>query len=106
MQKIESVSEMRSLTAPPLDGQLAYTVFNGKKLRDYIYEVRGEEMLDTALGPLRALHLARAVNGDGRFEIWLAIDRHYLPVRVLHSDDQGSEVELVLLSMSPWGSAD
>ena len=90
-----------ALTAPPLGGQLAYTVFNGKKLRDYIYEVRGEEMLETALGPLRALHLARVVNGDGRFEIWLAVDRHYLPVRVLRSDDKGSEMELVLLSISP-----
>jgi hypothetical protein len=50
---------------------------------------------------LRALHLARAVNGDGRFEIWLAVDRHYLPVRVLRSDDKGSEMELVLLSISP-----
>ncbi|MDZ7585320.1 MAG: DUF3108 domain-containing protein [Thiobacillus sp.] len=94
-----------ALTAPP-DGQLAYTVFNGKRLRDYTYEVRGETRLETALGPLRTLHLARMADGDGRFEIWLAIDRHYLPVRVLHSDDQGSEVELVLLSISPLGSAD
>ena len=55
------------------------TVFNGKKLRDYTYEVRGEETLDTALGPLRTLHLVRVASGDERFEIWLAIDRHYLP---------------------------
>ena len=94
-----------ALTAPP-DGQLAYTVFNGKRLRDYTYEVRDEMSLETALGPLRTLHLARMADGDGRFEIWLAIDRHYLPVRVLHSDDKGSEVELVLLSISPLGSAD
>lgn len=90
-----------ALTAPPPDGRLAYTVFNGKKLRDYIYDVRGEEMLDTALGPLRTLHLVRVANGDGRFEAWLAIDRHYLPVRVLRSDDKGGEMELVLLSISP-----
>jgi len=89
-----------ALTAPP-DGQLAYTVFNGKKLRDYTYEVRGEEMLETALGVLRALHLARVADGDSRFEVWLAIDRHYLPVRVLHSDDKGNEMELVLLSITP-----
>jgi len=90
-----------ALTAPPADGALAYTVFNGKKLRNYAYEVRGEAILETALGALRTLHLARRDDGDGRFEIWLAIDRHYLPVRVLRSDDQGSEMELVLLSISP-----
>jgi hypothetical protein len=90
-----------ALTAPPPERQLSYRVFNGKKLRDYRYEVRGEEMLDTALGTLRTLHLARRTDGDGRFEAWLAIDRHYLPVRVLRNDDKGNEVELVLLSISP-----
>jgi hypothetical protein len=90
-----------ALTAPPLDGPLTYTVFNGKKLRDYTYEVRGEDALDTALGAVRALHLVRVTDGDGRFEVWLAVDRHYLPVRVLKSDDKGSEMELVLLSISP-----
>jgi hypothetical protein len=40
-------------------------------------------------------------DGDGRFEIWLAIDRFYLPVRVLRSDDNGSEVELKLQSITP-----
>ena len=90
-----------ALTAPPPDWRLTYTVFNGKKLRDYTYEVRGEVLLETALGALRTLHLVRVADGDGRFEVWLAIDRHYLPVRVLRSDDRGSEMELVLLSISP-----
>jgi hypothetical protein len=90
-----------ALTAPPPDGTLTYSVFNGKKLRDYSYEVRGEEMLETALGPLRTLHLVRATDDDGRFEAWLAIDRHYLPVRVLKRDDSGSEMELALQSIAP-----
>mgnify|MGYP000032274487 CR=1 FL=1 len=90
-----------ALTAPPPDGPLAYTVFNGKKLRNYAYDVRGEASLETALGALRTLHLARQADGDGRFEIWLAIDRHYLPVRVLRSDDKGNEVELRVQSITP-----
>lgn len=90
-----------ALTAPPVDDSLSYRVFNGKKLRDYTYEVRGETVLETALGALRTLHLARVADGDGRFEIWLAIDHFYLPVRVLRSDDNGSEVELKLQSITP-----
>ncbi|MBW8369911.1 MAG: DUF3108 domain-containing protein [Thiobacillus sp.] len=90
-----------ALTAPPSAGQLTYTVFNGKKLRDYTYEVRGVDTLETALGAVRVLHLVRVTDGDGRFEVWLAIDRHYLPVRVLRSDDKGSEMELELRSISP-----
>jgi hypothetical protein len=90
-----------ALTAPPADGKLTYTVFNGKKLRDYSYEVRGEVVLDTALGPLRTLHLARTADADGRFEAWLAIDRHYLPVRVVKRDEKGGEMELALQSIAP-----
>lgn len=90
-----------ALSAPPPDGRLAYTVFNGKKLRNYLYEVRGEEILETALGALRALHLARVSDSDGRFEAWLAVDRYYLPVRVLRSDDRGNTMELVVQSIAP-----
>lgn len=91
-----------ALTAPPPEGQqLSYQVFNGKKLRDYLYEVRGEAMLDTALGALRTLHIARVAGDDGRFEAWLAIDRHYLPVRMLRSDDDGREMELRVQSIAP-----
>lgn len=89
-----------ALAAPPAD-TAAYAVFNGKKLRHYAYAVLGEVTLDTALGPLRTLHLARTGTQDGRFEVWLAIDRHYLPIRVLRTDDKGNEVELLVASLSP-----
>ena len=85
-----------ALTAPPSGEQLAYAVFNGKKLRHYTYDVRGEKVLETALGPLRTLHLARRTGDDGRFEIWLAIDRHYLPVRVLRVEESGAEGEMTI----------
>ncbi|MFZ3175796.1 MAG: DUF3108 domain-containing protein [Thiobacillus sp.] len=85
-----------ALTAPPSGEQLAYAVFNGKKLRHYTYDVRGEEILETALGPLRTLHLARQTGDDGRFEIWLALDRHYLPVRVLRVEESGAEGEMAI----------
>ena len=101
VQDVLSLFFQLALTAPPSVGELSYTVFNGKKLRDYRYAVRGEVLLETAVGPLRALHLARMDNSDGRFEVWLAIDRHYLPVRVLKTDDKNNEVELKLLSMAP-----
>lgn len=89
-----------ALTAPPRES-LRYAVFNGKKLRDYRYEVLGETTLETAIGPQRTLHLARAADRDGRFEAWLAIDRHYLPVRVLRSDEQGNAMELRVRSIAP-----
>lgn len=101
VQDVVSLFFQLALTAPPADGRQTYWLFNGKKLRQYTYETRGETVLETELGALRTLHLARVDDGEGRFEVWLGIDRHYLPVRVLSSDDRGNEVELRLLSVTP-----
>jgi hypothetical protein len=99
VQDVLSLFFQFALTAPPPDRRQTYTVFNGKKLRDYTYEIRGEETLETALGAVNTLHLARLADGDGRFEIWLAIDRHYLPVRILRSEKSKADVELVIRSI-------
>lgn len=100
VQDVLSLFFQLALTAPP-DGRVEVEVFNGKRLRHYAYEVRGEALLETALGPLRTLHLARTAHADGRFELWLAIDRHYLPVRVLRTDDKGNEMELTVAAIVP-----
>ncbi|MBI1284671.1 MAG: DUF3108 domain-containing protein [Thiobacillus sp.] len=100
VQDVLSLFFQFALTAPPPDKRQTYTVFNGKKLRDYTYEIRGEEALETALGKVNTLHLARLTEGDGRFEVWLAIDRHYLPVRILRSEESKADVELVIVSIA------
>jgi hypothetical protein len=99
VQDVLSLFFHLALTAPPPNGLLTYTVFNGKKLRTYTYDVRGEATLETELGALRTLHLVRRANGDGRFEVWLAVHRHFLPVRVLRVDD-GVEAELAIASIN------
>lgn len=101
MQDALSLFLQLALTAPPPEGALRFAVFNGKKVRDYVFAVRETVELETALGPLRTLHLVREDASDERFEAWLAIDRHYLPVRVLRSDDKGNVMELRVQSLSP-----
>ncbi len=100
-QDVLSLFFQLALTAPPKQADLSYTVFNGKKLRDYRYTVVGEVQMETAVGPLRTLHLVRSADSDGRFEVWLAIDRYYLPVRIVKSDEKNNEMELTLLSIAP-----
>jgi hypothetical protein len=99
VQDVLSLFFQFALTAPPPAAVQTYTVFNGKKLRNYTYQVRGEETLETAIGEVKTLHLARLADGDGRFEIWLAIDRYYLPVRILRSEKSSADVELVIRSI-------
>ncbi len=86
------------LTAPPAS-ESEMVVFNGKKVRSYRYRVMGEEVLNTPLGPLRALRMVRIANTDAeRFEIWLARDHYYLPIK-LSTEISGYNAELLMQSI-------
>ena len=72
-----------ALTAPHTSG-LRFALTTGRKFHQYTYQFIGEELLDTALGKLKTIHLARVtskVDSNEGTDIWLAIDYHYLPVR-------------------------
>jgi len=63
------------------------------------FEVRGLEALQLPVGAVpEALHLVREAQGpyDARIEVWLDPDRHYLPVRLRHSQGEQREWELLL----------
>ncbi|MCL2830963.1 MAG: DUF3108 domain-containing protein [Betaproteobacteria bacterium] len=66
-------------------------VATGKKFNRYKIEVAGTELLDTSLGRLRTLHV-RAVDEDTT-ELWLALDRYMLPVKVRFIDRKGARFE-------------
>ncbi len=98
-QDVQSLLFQIALTAPPpTDSQNA--VFNGKTLRVYRYRVVGEALLDTPLGKLRTVHMVRVTESNtDRFEVWLAADRHYLPVK-LSTEISGYDAELMVQSIT------
>ena len=78
-----SVFYQLALTAPHENG-LRFALTTGRKFNRYTYQVTGEEILDTALGNIKAQRLTRVLDKTDSSEsadIWLAIDYHYLPVR-------------------------
>jgi len=80
---------------PPLqEMQLAIT--NGKRLKTYAYGFDGEEVLDTAFGKVRCLHIARS-SGDGeeKTDLWLAADYHYLPIKLSKTEKDGTVMERI-----------
>lgn len=98
LQDAQSLLFQIALTAPPATDS-GSAVFNGKKVRNYRYRVTGEETLQTPLGPLRTLHLVRQADSDAeRFEIWLAVDHAYLPVK-LSTEISGYDAELMVESL-------
>ena len=80
-----------ALTAPH-SGRFRLALTTGRKFNQYEYQLIGEETLDTPLGSLKTQHLARVVQDTGsKSDIWLAVDHHYLPVRLKFSA-QGGEI--------------
>jgi hypothetical protein len=68
---------------------------DGRKLSDYRYRNLGVEKLKTPLGEIEAVHIQKVREaGDKRgFEVWLAVEHHYLPVRVVYVEKNGQVID-------------
>ena len=85
----------------PFDGEKLLHVTAGKGLKPYRVHAVGEEMLETALGAIRTLHVARVKEGEeDPVDVWLASDYHYLPVKVRVKHSKYGIVEQVISTMT------
>ncbi len=77
--------------------QLTYSVADGGSLKEYEFEVLGNEKIETNLGTFNTIKLVR----PGRREtvLWCAIDYNYVPVRIEQEDKHGLlQMDLTKLS--------
>lgn len=75
------------------EGGATVGVVTGKKYDRFALDSLGEEEIDILAGHFRTLHL-RAM-GDTVTEIWIALDRHRLPVKIRYTDKKGDIFEQV-----------
>lgn len=68
-------------------------VVTGKKYELYAVDSLGQEVIETPAGRFRTLHL-RAMT-DNVTEIWIALDRERLPVKIRFTDKKGESFEQV-----------
>ena len=68
-------------------------VVTGRKYERYAVDSLGEEEIETPAGRFRTLHL-RAMT-DKTTEVWIALDRQRLPVRIRLTDKKGESFEQV-----------
>ncbi len=81
----------------PEAGDIRIDLTNGRKLDSYRYRIVAEEPLETPLGTLRTVHLAKLRDpGEEGTEIWLGMDYHYLPVKIRQIDKKGDSAEQVI----------
>ena len=81
---------------------VAVTVSDGKHVTEYVYEPAGREHLKTPAGEFDALRLVkRRKNSQERAtEIWLAADRQFIPVRILVTEMDGTQLDQVAVKIA------
>lgn len=85
--------------SPPNENQ-EINITNGRKLNRYTYEFKGEELLETPLGTLNTVHLARRKEGLEGAEVWLAKDFEFFPVKIQLSDKKGDTLTQIANTIS------
>lgn len=88
---------------PPAGDVVSIALTTGKKLRTYRFTIaQRDEVLPAVMGGTKTVHLIntnKSDNGDEK-EIWLASDHHYIPAKIITSDDTGAKIEQILTSLS------
>jgi len=85
--------------SPPPAGQVSFELMDGRGQSRHVYSVDGTERLKTPAGEFDTLRLVRRTRGE-LAEIWLAIERSYLPIRVRVSEKDGTRYDQVLVKIS------
>jgi hypothetical protein len=77
--------------APVTGEEMDLFLTDGRRVSPYRYAFLGRETLDTELGPLDTLHVKKVQRPDDprAFDVWLAPDRHYAPVRIRFTEENG-----------------
>ena len=102
LQRQDQLSFMWTLAfAPPRD-LVTVSVADGKRVTSYTYKVAGRERVMTPAGEFDALKLVKQKNDpqDKVTEIWLAVDRRYIPVRILVIDKDGARLDQVAVRIT------
>jgi len=77
---------------------LEYKIADGGKLKDYKFEIEGEETLNTAIGKIKTVRIQRI--GDKRdTTVWCAPQFFYLPMRLEQQDTDGSNLTMQITSL-------
>lgn len=91
-QDILSLNFQLAFLADAAEG-MSIGVVTGKKYERFAIEVLGEESIDTPAGKFRTLRLRARTSSTT--EIWIALDRYRLPVKIRFTDKRGDSYEQV-----------
>jgi hypothetical protein len=75
---------------------------DGRRVSPYKFEVLEKERIDTELGPIETIHVKKVQRPDDprAFDVWLAPERHYAPVRVRFTEKDGTAFDSVVTQIN------
>lgn len=80
--------------------KLVYRVVDRDEFEDQHYRLGARKTLASPIGPLQTLRVTRLRENPGRVtDSWLAIDRGFVPVKVVQREPDGETFELRLLAL-------
>jgi hypothetical protein len=78
----------------PKGEPVSFHVADGRGMSRHTYKPNGREKLGTPAGVFDTIKLIRTNEGSGEVaEIWLAIERHHFPVRIVVQEKDGTRFE-------------
>jgi hypothetical protein len=88
--------------ARPRTSELVVNLTDGRRVKEYRYAVVGRERLETEIGTLETLRVKRVQDADDKraFEVWLAVERHYAPVRIRYTEKEGRVFDSVVTKLT------
>lgn len=83
---------------PAVSKAFAIHITDGQGVKRYRYRQVGTETLKAPLGEIETLHFekVRAPDDKRGFEFWLAIDRHFLPVKLRYIEKNGDTFDSIV----------
>jgi hypothetical protein len=83
-------------------GEFDVPMTDGRRVTLYRFTVIGRESLRTPAGSFEAIRISRVRGKDGGgTDIWLALDRQLIPLRILVTENDGTTFDQVLVQVGP-----
>lgn len=99
---LDRLSLLYNFMFTPLTGEtIDVWVTDGRHLQQVRYSIE-EDLLDTPIGKLETIALTKQVEKDDimKRKVWLAVNHHMLPVRILSTEKDGLELEKIVTGIN------
>jgi Protein of unknown function (DUF3108) len=92
----DRLSFLLALVFSPPTAERNYHVVDGRGVSNHTYRPNGRERISTPAGSFDTVKVIKRNAGSGEVaEVWLAVDRGNLPVRILITEKDGTRLEQV-----------